>query len=430
MDGNKKSDRNEDVLLRMAKATRDSVAPGEDGVTLTGVAKTKKLEIFKAFSHDIRRVRELVLEDKIQFEDSHRVAFVSSRTFKELGGDGDFLDLSKAILQPPPQPKKVVHDVIDKLLIGTDPELLLMAKGKVVNASNINGLTKQSKFGADGAMAEMRPDPALTPEGLVENIKTILRDEGLQERLLKYDFVSSCYHEEEQRDYPVGTHIHIDNPKLIAKLPVEERYRLFAVTNKIMDELLTIPAIRLDGQKGHNRRAKCRMSTHNGYGNNYGKGYGFFGEWRECHGRLEHRSLSGLVLANPEVATAVFGTAQAIAEAAYNEALKSGLDREHILPKGFDYKGIYRPTFKKWGEIPLAAALDCVATSKDVAALMDASDRAVIDTAYIKNWLKKIRTLPTYGKFSEHIEALGDILSSSDKALDGLDTNIKKTWKD
>ena len=110
--------------------------------------------------------------------------------------------------------------------------------------------------------------------------------------------------------------------------------------------------------------------------------------------------------------------------------MKSGLDREHILPKGFDYRGIYKPTFKKWGEIPLAAALDCVATSKDVAALMDASDRAVIDTAYIKNWLKKIRTLPTYGKFSEHIEALGDILSSSDKALDGLDTNIKKTWKD
>jgi len=430
MDGNKKPDRDENVLLRMAKATRNSVALDDDSVTLSGIAKDKKLNVFKAYTKDLIKVREFILNDTLQYDDSSRVAFVSSRTFKELGGTGDFLDLSNIQAPPPPPLKKVEKEVIDKLLIGTDPELLLMLQGKVVNASGIDGFDKKAKFGSDGAMAEMRPDPALSAEGLVANIQKILNDQKLQEKVSKYDLISSCYHEEDARDYPVGTHIHIDNPAKIAQLPVEQRYRLFAVTNKIMDELLTVPAVRLDGQKGHNRRAKCRMSTHNGYGNDYGKGYGFFGEWRECHGRLEHRSMSGLVLMNPAVAKAVFGTAQAIAEAVYNEALQNDLNKDFILPNDFDYKNIYKATFKKWGDIPLAETLNCTLSSKEIATLMDSSDRKVVSTGYIKKWLTKIRTLSTYGKFSEHIEALGDILSSSDKVIDGLDTNIKNTWKD
>ena len=423
MDGNKKQGRNEDTLLRMAKATRDDIAVETGTVTLSGVANSKELGIYKAFSKDIIKVRELILEDALSYEDSNRVAFVSSKTFKELGGVGKFLDFSK--LKPKEQ-----FELITNLLIGTDPELLLMSQGKVVNASTIEGFNKQAKFGSDGAMAELRPDPALSAEGLVDNIKVILQNDVVQKKINKLDLISTCYHEEADRDYPVGTHIHIDNPKKIAALSLKDRLRLFAVTNKILDELLTLPAIRLDGQKGHNRRAKCKMSSHNGYGGGYGKGYGFFGEWRECHGRLEHRSLSGLVLINPQVATAVFGTAQAIAEATYNEALKNKLDKNFILPEKFNYKDIYKSDFKNWGNIPLAEALGCVTGSKEISNLMDASDRKVISQAYIKEWLTKIRTLSTYDKFSKHIEALGDILSSSDKALDSFDTNIKNTWKD
>ncbi len=423
MDGNKKQGRNEDTLLRMAKATRDSVALDKNNVTLSGLANSKELNIYKAFSKDLIKVRELILADALNYEDSDRVAFVSSRTYKELGGDGLFLDLSKL------KPKEKI-ELIANLLIGTDPELLLMSQGKVVNASSIEGFDKKAKFGSDGAMAELRPDPANSAEDFVRNIKEILQNDNVQKKINKLDLISTCYHEEENRDYPVGTHIHIDNPKKIASLTLEERFRLFAVTNKILDELLTLPAIRLDGSKGHNRRAKCKMSTHNGFGGGYGKGYGFFGEWRECHGRLEHRSLSGLVLINPDVATAVFGTAQAIAEATYNEALKNKLNKNFILPEKFNYKDIYKTTFKNWGDIPLAETLGCTTSSKDIAEMMDASDRKIVSQAYIKKWLTKIRTLSTYDKFSNHIEALGDILSSSDKVLDGFDTNIKNTWKD
>lgn len=45
MDGNKKQGRNEDTLLRMAKATRDSVALDKNNVTLSGLANSKELNI-------------------------------------------------------------------------------------------------------------------------------------------------------------------------------------------------------------------------------------------------------------------------------------------------------------------------------------------------------------------------------------------------
>jgi hypothetical protein len=426
MDGNKKQERSEDTLVRMSKATRDTLT--SDNILLSGVAEKKQLEVFKAFTKDMIRVRQFVLEGTINHEDVTRIGFVSSNTFKKLGGQGHFLDLSKI---PKEKPKEKPEIVIDKFLIGTDPELLLIKDGNIVNASSIEGFNKYAKFGSDGAAAELRPNPAFTAEDLVKNIKEILQDKTVNAKLHGIDLISACYYEDKIRDYPVGTHIHIDNPKQIAALPVAERYKLFAVTNKILDELLTVPMIRLDGTLGHNRRAKCKMSMANGYnGGNYGKGYGYFGEWRECNGRLEHRSLSGLVMANPEIATAVFGTAQAIAEASYGVALKNNLDTAFILPDNFKRETLFNKTFKGWGKIPIAEILQCTASSKEISDLMDASDRSVISQEYIKQWLVKIRKLPTYAKFSNYIEALGEILSASDKALDSLETKIKTTWKD
>jgi len=413
----------EDVLVRMSKETRETI----DFDKIKEVSpEIKDLNVFKAFTRDLIKARQLVLEGVLAHEDLKRVGFVSFNTFNKLGGQGSFIDLTKL-----PQEVKVEEKiVIDKLLIGTDPELLLMLKGEVYNASQVAGLTKQSKFGCDGPMAELRPDPALDAKGLVENIRSVLQNDDVQDKIHKLDLISSCYHEDKNRDYPVGTHIHIDNPKEIAKLPATERYNLFAVTNRIIDELLTLPMIRLDGDKGHNRRAKCKMSMANGFIGQYGKGYGYFGEWRECNGRLEHRSLSGLVLSSPELAEAVFGTAKAIAEAVYTEALQKKLDKKFILPNKYNYKSIYTSDFAEWAKIPLAATFKCVGPSKEIADMMDASDRSIVTQKYIKDWLVRIRELSTYTKFSENIEALGEILSSSNKSLDSINKNLKQTWKD
>jgi hypothetical protein len=187
----------------------------------------------------------------------------------------------------------------------------------------------------------------------------------------------------------------------------------------------------LDGEKGHNRRAKCKMSVHNGYNTGkYGKGYGFFGEWREAHGRLEHRSLSGLILSRPDLCRAVFGTAKAIAEAVYKEAIINKLDKNFILPENFSQKEIYQNNFNSWADIPLAVTFDCTTPSTVIANMMDKSSREEISVNFIKRWLKRIRLLPTYKKYEQDIETLGTILSCSAKTLDSIENNIKLTWKE
>lgn len=419
MDANKKEDRNENSLIRMAKVAREKLDPSNQGLDIEGEKNSKHLKTFKAFSKDVKAVKELIAQDALEGHDLNNTCFVSSSVFKQLGGKGTFLPIN-------------LTDTFSKLLIGTDPELLIMENGNVKAAHTIPGFSKDSKFGNDGAMAELRPDPAFSEKGLVDNIKKLLTDDDLITHVKDYDWMSTCYYENNQRDYPVGTHVHIDNPTKIAALSQERRFRLFAVTNKILDELLTLPMIRLDGQKGHRRRAKCKMSAHNnGYDmSKYGKGYGFFGEWRSCNGRLEHRSLSGLVMLNPEICQAVFGTAKAIAEAVYKEAIKNDLDNEFILPKKFSKTGVYNDDFKDWGKIPLAEALGCTTASGTISDLMNKSSRADIGKTYISKWLTKMRTLPTYGNFEESIETLGNILSSSAKVLDGFNTNMKNTWKD
>jgi len=416
MDNNRKEDRNEQILLRMPKTVREHLDANGEGLEISGDGVNSiNFGTFKAFAEDLKTATTILPEGALE-----RVCFVTTKNFKALGGkDQPFIEVAK------------FEEAALNLLIGTDPELLIMQNGKVINAGNVLTNNKQAKFGADGAMAELRPDPSLTPDGLVKNIKKILAAHKDMEGISKLDWVSACYVDSADRDYPVGTHIHIDNPKKVANLDKETRLRLFAVTNKIMDELLTIPMVRLDGPTGHSRRAHCKMSTHNGFNHQqYGKGYGFFGEWREANGRLEHRSLSGLVLARPDLCGAVFGTAKAIAEAVYAEAIKNKLNPAFILPAKFDAKAIYSDNFTAWADIPLAETFGCVTNSKAVADTMNKSCRIEVSPNYIKKWLKRMRTLPTYKKFAEEIEALGDMLSCSANTLDSIDKNIKTNWKE
>ena len=414
MDNNKKEGRNENSLLRVPKATRNSMLFNEKSVELAKQDKdTFILKPFRAFSADIENAKKLLNTSS----ELKNVGFVSTRTYSSLGLSGSYKEVA-------------IIDTYLRNLIGTDPELLLTDGDNIINASSVPGLTKTTKFGSDGAMAELRPDPAYTAEQLTDNIRNILLNKELTKPADKYDWISACYHRDSNRDYPVGAHIHIDNPKKIEILPTSQKRRLFAVVNKILDELLTVPMIRLDGKDGYRRRSHCMMSAHNGFNTGtYGKGYGFFGEWRICKGHLEHRSLSGLVLIDPDICTAVLGTAQAIADAAYKFTIKNKLDPELILPKKFHDKLVYRDDFTSWDEVPLAASLNCTLPSGTLSGLMNRSNRREINKTYINKWFRKMCKLPTYSDYSTHISTLFDILSSSTRVLDKLNRNIKEIWR-
>jgi len=115
----------------------------------------------------------------------------------------------------------------------------------------------------------------------------------------------------------------------------------------------------------------------------------------------------------------------------YKEAIKNGLDNEFILPAKYGKVDIYKDTFTDWGKIPLAESLGCTTASGTLSTAMNKSCRTDVSKKSIKDWLVKIRQLPTYNAYSSNIEALGDVLSSSAKVLDGYsNVNMKKTWKE
>lgn len=415
MDKNNKPSRNEGGLIRLPKATRKTL-PYSATIRYLDI----ELSVYKAYKEDIKRINKLILKGVLPENAKSKTGFVTTKNFNIINTDGfaDFVEIE-------------VDEINDfRFMLGGDPEFLLMEGSKIIHANELYDINHSGPLGSDGAMAEIRPLPAKSPEDLVTNIYNVFTDSNLPESILKLDWIAECYYETSQRDYPVGTHIHFDNPNYFKKLLTSTtKMRLYAVTNKILDELLTIPMIRLDGSKGHKRRARCKMSSANGFNTgNYGKGYGFFGEWRCSNGRLEYRSLSGLVLSSPTICRDVLGTAKAIVEAVYNRVIEESADKEFILPSKFNHKLIYDASFSEWGDIPLASDFGCTLSSDKMITLTNNSSRQDITPEYVRKWLRRMRKLSTYSKYELYVESLGDLLSCKAVTLENLDHNIKKNW--
>jgi len=408
MDANKKPDRDEDSLVRLSAVARKSFDLDASQVEVTGIAKHGMLNIHQAFSKDVKFAK-----NKFSTTELKRVGFVTTRMFKRLTG----------------KVAKTAEDVwISETplttLIGADPEFLLFdASGNVVRANNILG--KPGKIGSDGAMIEIRPDPSPDPETLVKNMKDIFKDRQLTDPIKDLDWQAAIYHKDDVRDYPVGGHIHLGNPVGIAKLSSPAKIFLFAVMNKIMDELLALPLIKLDGTDlGKSRRSECQMAMG-------GVGYGYYGEWRPCDGRLEHRTLSGLWLMHPFMAECVLGTAKAISEELFKRVEDSGYDKDTFNHPGIalnDHKFLYRGEFDDWSSINLAKDLECVSSSAYMANMLNQSKARSITKPFLKKWYNKMKKLSTYQKYAKAIDGLHSILSLPGNSVHAVGFNIKENW--
>ena len=99
-----------------------------------------------------------------------------------------------------------------KITLGTDPEMEAMVKGKCVAANTLPSINVYNKayISHDGArnQRELRPDPADTPEELVENIRDLIK-------------ISSFFNEDltiEGKLFTLGGHIHIGGTSPSAEL--------------------------------------------------------------------------------------------------------------------------------------------------------------------------------------------------------------------
>lgn len=413
MDNNKKPDRNEHALIRCSGPARKELSFPGPIVDVIGKSDSVELKIHQAFSKDLKR-----LKDSGNFSDEQlkRVGFVTSSVFKRLSNN----QLSDTIVTTfcAPKPKKI--------LIGADPEFLLFDDaGNVIHANN--HMQKNGPIGSDGAMMEVRPDPSHDPNKVVRSIREIFANSSLTEKISGFNWKAEVYYKNTQRDYPVGGHIHIGNPTGISRLAAPERRYLFAVINKIIDELLSVPMIKLDGKiPGNKRRTNC-MYVPDG-----NPGFGFFGGWRECAGHLEHRTLSGLWLMHPTLTYFVLGTAKAIAEAAYDEVVTDGFSIDTFtnpsVAIGFENQ-LYMENCDDWKHNKLAEKLGCIQKSAELKTWLHESATDKITKTYLKNWYNHMQGLPTYNKYTACIDGLYDVLKMSVTTL-GKDvgTDLKKNW--
>jgi hypothetical protein len=160
-------------------------------------------------------------------------------------------------------------------------------------------------------------------------------------------------------------------------------------------------------------------------------GYGFYGEWRECQGHLEHRTLSGIWLSHPQLAEYVIGTAKAIAEAVYSYVIAEGFNTKvfkHSDINYNDHRYLYHDGFDRWKGIPLAKEFECVRGSGVMANLLNNSRASSINKSFLTSWYNKLQRLETYRRYAQHIDGLYEVLCLTTRTLKKLDVNIKRNW--
>lgn len=415
MGSNKKEDRNENGLVRMSARAREHLGFAEDNVEVCKDGSgTSSLEIFHAFSDDLKILKELTEKGSLSPEDKVRVGFVTAHTLKQING------------RNAKQVKNIwISDTAHDVVMGSDPEFLLFNRedGRVMRANEF--LSRNGELASDGAMAEIRPKPAITAEEHVQNIHALFKSHKARNSITDYKWACACYHVDDNRDYPVGGHIHVGNPAKIARWSMENRDAFFIVFNKILDELLAVPLTKLDGiESGKNRRTNCRMSNNGGYG--------YFGEWRNCNGRLEHRTLSGMWLLHPSVAKATLGTAKAIIDEVLRLVAHNKYDKKYmcLYPKGNNPRGtnMWKKGFNGWKDVQLSKDMKCTSSSGKIISLLNESDPDRINSTYLKDWLSTMKGLSTYKNNSKNILGLYEILNISAGQLHRWDREIQKNW--
>jgi len=416
MDNNRKKDRNENGLVRMAAKTRQNMSFDDDKVEIWTVNSGQErntsvlLDIFQAYSADLNKVKKLIKEKKLKPGDINRIGFVTTKMYNRITGGEEAKNIWIST---------GVHDTV----IGADPEFLLFDdSGEVVHANNL--MKKEGMIGCDGAMAEVRPKPSTNPKGLVENIRTAFSNKQLTAAIKHYEWRAGCYYKNSKRDYPMGGHIHVGNPIKVARMPMPRREMFFNVLNKIMDELIAIPCIRLDGDMGHKRRADCQMSSHGG-------GWGYFGEWRTCNGRLEHRTLSGMWLMHPVVAMCVLGTAKAITDEVFRRWADCKFEYKYVIPmkyKGLNYSDMNNNSFANWGDFPVCKDMATTMTSKELRDILNKSKGSDISKSWLDKWHAKMKRLSTYKQYAKYIDGLREILKIPMSELSRWDRKIQNNW--
>jgi len=405
MSNNKKLNRQEHQLVRMSKDTREFMKFGNDKVELypSDIDASKRLkgamllDIYKAYSKDLKTLKEMNLSE----EELRRVGFVTKATFKKIVNNDN-------------ENNVWISNDINDTVIGADPEFIFRNnENEIVPANSL--LNYNDVFGSDGAMAEIRPFPSITPKRFINTITDIFTN-GMKKNSIKHlQWLSGCYYKTELRSYPVGGHIHIGTPiQLINNFYNHNLNIFFYCLNKILDEMIGVILVKLDGVVN----AKKRRSK-----------YGYFGEFRSVDNRLEYRSLSGIWLTHPKLTEAVIGTIKAIVNEVYRYIMDNKLKTSYVKHNNLtDVVEMYAPEFNGWGDVGLTKDMKCICSTEELKTKINTPRINDITLPRIKEWYQKMKNLSTYNDYAEYIDLLYDTLLMPLSRFNKFDKNLQHNW--
>jgi len=404
--------RSERKLIRIGRKARENlglerekvVELWPDGDTSKRVNRGLVLNIYHAYSADLKEIKKTMSE-----EDYLRVGFVTSETFNYLCGD----------IADNKVDNIWIADSIDDIIIGADPEFVLLNSKQFIYASHVQGLGHMGKLAHDGPLAELRPEPEISVDKFIENIKTILTNDEKVELIDKYTWYADPFFEPDTIEpcvYGIGGHIHIGTPRLILEgiNDPDTKYSMFTVLHYILNYLLAIPFMIIEGaEKSVYRRRKSN--------------YGRVSDFRTDRDRLEYRVVSGAWLKHPTIAKAVLGTAKAIAEAYYKYLERKGIAKA--------FTPIYTDTHTFLGDD--MNLLPELAVSKEFGVDLGRDGlkpilevHGELDDSLVKNILQKLKELPTYNKYNKYIDTFIELVNRGLKEKElRVTPYFKSAWK-
>lgn len=206
------------------------------------------------------------------------LADLAARVERVLFRDEAVIDERAGTIAPPP------------LMIGADPEFILMGQDGIVYADQFLG--KHGVAGCDAVyiegrrlypLAEVRPAPAHEPYDLLRNTHRALRtaDARIPDRSLRWLAGGLP-----RGGWPIGGHLHFSGLELSGE------------TLRTLDNYLALPLWMLEDAQSTLRRPR----------------FGYLGDHKEKpHGGFEYRTLSSW-LVSPRIAAFVFALAKVVAE--------------------------------------------------------------------------------------------------------------------
>ncbi len=343
---------------------------------------TIRLKVFPAYNDDIK------------FDNEH--CYVTSEVFK-LINKTDILD------KPEPKPAT-------EITLGCDPEFFLIdgCTSELLKADRF--FRKNGDVGSDGALAEIRPKPSKTVEGLRNNIYYLICKTRevlpINRDIMLYGASSFTTRlknaPEDAPPYRVsaGFHLHFGLPEILLNGSLASRNILYKLAG-VLDYYVGIPSILMEQKEDFYRRTSSFV------------GYGKPGDFRDDRITFEYRVPGGSLLRHPKLTEGLISLGKVVVSD-FVDKMKHETNNFNNI--GFnDIEKVMKSRMELYGDLPGLREIFEIICSYDLS-----KARKEVGAIY-----KKLIKMGLNEGDEEYINSFFSLMNESDN----ISNNIEENWR-